>query len=187
MVEETRGTLTHPTMPAAAVEAMLAAPLLHAIAAYARGSVLLAKGDASAALGALRRACAAWRDLEMPYEAARTRVQIALACQALGDHDAADLEFDAARAVFERLGARPDLARMAALSRPEDITPPAELTGRECEMLRLVASGKTNRAIASDLGISEHTVARHLQNIFMKLGLSSRAAATAYAYEHDLI
>ena len=88
------------------------APLLHAIAAYATGSVLLAEGEAHRALASLRRACAAWRELEMPYDAARARVQIGLACRALGDHDAAEFELDAARATFELLGARPDLARV---------------------------------------------------------------------------
>jgi DNA-binding NarL/FixJ family response regulator len=114
-------------------------------------------------------------------------VHIGLACRALGDHDAAGFEMDAARATFERLGARPDLARVARLCAEEETPRLAELTDRECEVLRLVASGKTNREIAGVLVISEHTVARHLQNIFMKLGLSSRAAATAYAYEHDLL
>src|SRR5439155_120487 len=61
------------------------------------------------------------------------------------------------------------------------------LSSRELEVLRLVASGKSNREIASTLVISEHTVARHVQNIFAKLGLSSRAAATAFAFEHDLV
>lgn len=209
MVEESSGQLTRPTMLAASVEIMLAAgdvvtarsaaeelakiadasdvPLLHAIAAYAIGSVLLAEGEAASALAALRRACVEWRNLEMPYDTARARVQIGLACRALGDLDAADFEADAARAAFEQLGARPDLARVARLLGHDERMRSAELTDRECEVLRLVATGKTNRDIAAALVISEHTVGRHLQNIFMKLGLSSRAAATAYAYEHDLI
>ncbi len=123
----------------------------------------------------------------MPYDAARARVQIGLACRALDDHDAAEFEFDAARGTFELLGARPDLARVVRHLGGDEPTRPAELTDRECEVLRLVATGVTNREIAAELVISEHTVGRHLQNIFMKLGLSSRAAATAYAYDHDLV
>jgi DNA-binding CsgD family transcriptional regulator len=163
-------------------------PLVQAMADQARGVVLLAAGDASAALPFLRRACGGWRDLNMAYECARSRVQIALACRSLGDHDAANLELDAARASFERLGAAPEVARVIRLVRPAAVAglTPA-LTDRECEVLRLVAAGKTNREIAAMLVISEHTVARYLQNIFMKLGLSSRAAATAYAYEHGLV
>ena len=209
MVEESRGQLTRPTMLTACVEVMLVvgdvetarsaaeelakiadaadAPLLRAMAAYAIGSVLLAEGEAAVALAALRRACAGWRDLAMPYDTARARVQIGVACRALGDHDAAEFEIDAARAVFDRLGALPDLGRVAALLGFDERARPAELTERECEVLRLVASGKTNREIAAVLVISEHTVGRHLQNIFMKLRLSSRAAATAYAYEHGLV
>jgi DNA-binding CsgD family transcriptional regulator len=209
MVEESRGQLARPRMLAAWVEIMLAAgdieearaaadelikiadvvdvPLLHAIKDQAKGAVLLAAGDAPAALGALRRAHNGWRDLEMPYDAARARVGIALACRALGDHDAADLEIDAARAVFERLDARPDLVELASLNRSEPAARPGGLTERECEVLRQVAAGKTDREIAAALGISEHTVGRHLQNIFLKLDLSSRAAATAYVYEHHLV
>jgi DNA-binding CsgD family transcriptional regulator len=210
MVEESRGRLTRPVILAAAVEIQLAAgdveaartavhelvevadvvdtPLVRAVADYAAGAVLLADDDAAAALPALRRACAGWRQLDMPYDAARARVQIAVACRALGDSDAADLELDAARVTFERLGARPDLARVAELTRsPRSPGPSSVLTAREREVLRLVAAGHTNREIATALGISEHTVARHLQNIFAKLTLPSRAAATAYAYEHGLI
>jgi DNA-binding NarL/FixJ family response regulator len=95
------------------------------------------------------------------------------------------MELDAARSAFERLGAAPDLARVESLEAP---TPGTHgLTGRELEVLRLVAAGHTNRAIAAELVISEHTVARHVQNIFAKLGLSSRTAASAFAYEHDLV
>ena len=210
MVEESQGQLTRPTMLAASVDVMLAAGevetarsaaaelaeiadvidaplLLRAIAAYAAGSVLLARDEAAPALASLRRACGWWRDLEMPYDTARACVQIGLACRALGDDDAADFELDAARSTFELLGARPDLARVVRLLGWDESKRPAELTQRECEVLRLVATGRTNREIAAVLVISEHTVGRHLQNIFMKLGLSSRAAATAYAYDHDLL
>ena len=130
----------------------------------------------------MRRATETWHALEAPYEIARTRVLVAEACRALGDEDAAALELDAACALFERLGAKPDLARLNASASGKH-----GLSARELEVLRLVASGKSNREIASTLVISEHTVARHVQNIFAKLGLSSRAAATAFAFEHDLV
>lgn len=162
------------------------APLLEAMAAQARGAVLLADGDTRAALAVLRDACDRWHALDVPYEAARVRVLIGLACRSLDDHAGCDVHLDAARAVFDRLGAAPDLARVTAAS---DAARPARgvLTERECEVLRLVAAGLTNRAIAAELGISEHTVGRHLQNIFAKAGLPSRAAATAYAYEQGLV
>jgi DNA-binding CsgD family transcriptional regulator len=164
----------------------LGAPLLHAQAAQTEGAVLLLEGDARGALGALRDAWSAWHALEVPYEAARTRVLIGLACRQLGDEEGAEMELDAARSVFQELGAVPDLAQAQALSRKSGTRLPGGLTARELEVLRLVATGKTNRAIAADLILSEKTVARHVSNIFTKLGLSSRAAATAYAYEHDL-
>ena len=130
----------------------------------------------------------AWRELEVSYEAARARAQIGLACRALGDEDAADLELACRdRATFDRLDAAPDLARVAQLLDAADRRGPSELTDRECEVLRLVATGMTNREVASALTISQHTVGRHLQNIFTKLGVSSRAAATAYAYEHGIV
>ena len=156
--------------------------MLAALVAHAQGSVHLAEGDAPAALVALRSAHETWHALEAPYEIARTRVLVGEACRALGDEEAAVLELDAARSIFERLGARPDLARLGA--RAPDTH---GLSRRELEVLRLVASGKSNREIASALVISEHTVARHIQNIFAKLGLSSRAAATAFAFEHDIV
>jgi DNA-binding CsgD family transcriptional regulator len=165
----------------------LDALLLRAPAAHAQGAVLLLEGDARAALGALRQAWTVWQELEVPYEAARVRVLIGLACRKLGDRDGAEMELDAARRVFQELGARADLARAQALSGKGAATPAGGLTPRELEVLRLVATGKTNRAIAADLVLSEKTVARHVSNIFSKLGLSSRAAATAYAYEHDLV
>jgi DNA-binding NarL/FixJ family response regulator len=114
-------------------------------------------------------------------------VQIGLACRALGDRDGAGIELDAARAVFVQLGASPDVARVDAHRNVGNAKRAAPLTDRECEVLRLVATGKTNREVAAALVISEHTVARHLQNIFLKLDLPSRAAATAYAYEHGLV
>jgi DNA-binding NarL/FixJ family response regulator len=110
-----------------------------------------------------------------------------LACRELGDEDTAAMELDSARRVFQQLGAKPDLDRVEELSRKTAPKAAGGLTAREVEVLRLVAAGKTNRAIADQLVISEKTVARHVSNIFTKLGLSSRSAATAYAYEHDLV
>jgi ATP/maltotriose-dependent transcriptional regulator MalT len=165
----------------------LDAPFLHAVAAQAGGAVLLAEGDARAALAPLRRAWTTWRDIEVPYEAARVRVLIGLACRALGDEDAAEMELDAARWVFQQLEAQPDCLRVEELSRPTIPRTAGGLTARELQVLRLVAAGKTNRAIAGELFISERTVERHLSNIFTKLNVPSRAAATAYAYEHELV
>jgi DNA-binding CsgD family transcriptional regulator len=156
--------------------------MLTALVAHAQGAVHLAEGDAQAALVVLRSAHETWQALEAPYEIARTRVLVAEACRALGDEEAAALELEAARSIFERLGAKPDLARLVGRT-----TDSHGLSRRELEVLRLVASGKSNREIASELVISEHTVARHVQNIFAKLRLSSRAAATAFAFEHDLV
>ncbi len=161
----------------------LNAPFLHAVATHAAGAVLLAEGDIQAALARLRFAYAAWRELDAPYYAARVRVLIGVACRELGDGDSAEMELEAARRVFEELGAAPGLERVRELTRSSA----GGLTARELEVLALVASGKTNRAVATELFLSEKTVARHVSNIFTKLGLSSRSAATAYAYEHGLI
>jgi DNA-binding NarL/FixJ family response regulator len=164
------------------------APLLHAISDGAAGAVLLAEGDTRGALVTLRRAAAGWRTLGMPYDAARARVRVALACQGLGDHDAAEVELAAARATFEQLGARLDVEWLESLAREEPAeASAAPLTERELDVLRLLATGRTNREIAAALTISVHTVGRHVQNIFVKLDLSTRSAATAYAYEHHLL
>jgi DNA-binding CsgD family transcriptional regulator len=168
------------------IAARLGAPSLDAGAAAARGVVILAEGDAQGALRSLRQAAAAWSELHAPYECARVRVAIGLACRELGDLDTARMEFEAARRTFVEVGAKLDLVRLDALT--ERATPRAGgLTPREIEVLRLVAQGSTNREIADTLVISERTVARHMSNILTKLGLSNRAAATAFAYEHDLV
>lgn len=162
-------------------------PLLHAISSHAIGSIVLAEGDARAALVALRRSAAGWRDLDAPYEGARTRVVMALAYRALGDEGRAEMELDAARSVFQQLDAAPDLVRVEELASTMVRRAAGGLTPREVQVLALLATGKTNRAIASDLVISEKTVAAHVSSVFTKLGLSSRSAATAYAYEHHLV
>ena len=171
----------------AAVATDLAVPFVLALSAHATGGTLLATGEPEAALPVLGDAWTLWRDLDAPYEAARTRVLIALAHWALRDEETAALELDAARSVFERLGAAPNLDRLAALPRPAAPNRAGGLTSRERQVLGVIATGRTNRAIATRLGISEKTVARHVSNIFTKLRVSTRAAATAYAYEHDLL
>jgi len=166
--------------------------VLRAIVGHARGAVELAAGNASAALDPARRAFQIWQQLGAPYLAARLRVLLAQACVALGDVEGARLELESAREVFEQLGARPDLVAVeaieAGLTRDQArSTPQYGLTERELQVLRLVASGKTNKSIARELALSEKTVDRHVSNIFMKLDVPSRAAATAFAYEHRLI
>lgn len=209
VVDETQDTMTRSILLAAYIEIMLAArdveaarvgadelsaiaadrdaPLLHALSSQAQGAVLLAEGDPPAALTALRSAWTAWKELDVPYEAARVRVLVGLACCRLGDREGAEMELDAARWVFQQLGAIPELARLEALSGKAGVKAAGGLTAREMQLLRLVATGKTNRAIAAELVLSERTVHRHVSNIFGKLGVSSRAAATAYAYKHQLI
>jgi DNA-binding NarL/FixJ family response regulator len=155
-----------------------------ASAQQARGAVLLAKGRAADALPVLHEACRSWQILDATYDAARARVLIAQACAVLGDDDGAALELDAAAATFERLGAVVDAMHVAELR--DRAMLPGGLTAREAQVLGLVAEGMTNKEAASALTISEKTVARHLANIFTKLGLSSRTAAAAYAIEHGL-
>jgi DNA-binding CsgD family transcriptional regulator len=173
----------------AAIAVRMDSLLLHAAADQASGAVLLAEGDARDACLDLRRARTTWQDLEAPYEAARSRVLLGLAYQELGDTDAATLEHEAARWVFDTLGAAPDLALLdQAMGRPEPAgKAKAGLSTREIEVLALVVAGRTNREIARALTVSEHTVRRHVQNIFAKIGVSSRAAATAFALRHDLV
>ena len=161
--------------------------LLDALAAGADGSVRLASGDNAEALVALRRAWAAWHEVDAAYEAARVRVLVAIACRALGDEDAATMELEAAGRVFSDLGAGPDLARVRRAFGAQPGAGGAQLTGREVEVLRLLAAGRTNREIAGELVISERTVDRHVSNVFSKLDVQSRSAATAYAYEHGIV
>jgi DNA-binding CsgD family transcriptional regulator len=160
---------------------------LRAMSEQARGALALADGEAQAALAALREAWQAWQELEAPYEAARVRVLVALACRKAGDDDTAAWELEAARAIFDRLGALPDVARVDSLAASPETTAAHGLSPRELQVLRLVARGATNKAIAAELVLSERTIDRHVSNIFAKLRVSSRAAATAYAYEHDLV
>ncbi len=180
--------------------ALLDAPYLQAIAAYADGSVLLAEGRPQEALPILRRALTSFRELGAPYEGARTLARIGLACRAAGDDDSCKVEIEEARAAFRRLSAEPDLERLDELigdahgggahscgAGARRNAAPAGLTPREVEVLELIATGKTNRAIGEELFISEKTVARHVSNIFSKLDVSSRAAATAYAYKNEIV
>jgi DNA-binding CsgD family transcriptional regulator len=162
------------------------ADVLEAMAAQARGALEVAGGNSRAALPVLRRAGQAWQDLGSSYEGARVRVLVGQACRALGDDDSAALELEGARAAFERIGAAPDISRIDALTSTDSPRRTGGLTPRELQVLRLVAAGKTNRAIATELFLSEKTVERHLSSIFTKLDLSSRAGATAYAYENQL-
>ncbi len=158
--------------------------LLRAIAAHADGDVLLAEGSPREALRALRRAATLWQELDAPYEGARVRVSIAAACRALGDDETAELEVAAARKIFEDLGAAPALATLDRGSGRDAAR--HGLSAREVEVLGLLARGRSNREIGEELGISERTVDRHVSNVYTKLDVSSRAAATAWAYEHEL-
>ena len=165
-------------------------PVLQAIASYASGAVLVAEGDAAAGLTRLREAARTWQSLGMPYEAARTATLLGLALAALGDRTSAELELDNARATFTDLGARPDLVRIDTLTRPAPASPSTDdagLSEREREVLTHLALGRTNREIGAVLYISQHTVGRHVEHVFTKLGVTSRAAATARAYELGLI
>jgi DNA-binding CsgD family transcriptional regulator len=160
--------------------------VLGAMAAHATGATLLASGETVQAMSHLRAASAVWQRLDMPYEGARTAVLLGQGCSELGDKASATLELTRAGDVFESLSAQPDLRRVRTLMgdpHPDDAT----LSAREVEVLRLVADGRTSREIAAALHLSQHTVRRHLENTFAKLGVNSRAAAIAHAYEHDLL
>lgn len=163
-------------------------PVIDGLAEHCRSAVLLAADEAVAAIEAARAAVRRWRELDMPYERARSRMLVGRALLAMGDLDAAELELDAVTEELQRLGAVPDLSFVESAKHPTQRNRSAGgLTERELEVLRLIAAGETNRRIAELLLISEHTVARHVQNIFSKIAVSSRAAATAWAYDHDLV
>ncbi len=159
---------------------------LKALAERAAGSVLLAEGEPGPALGPLRRSWVIWRELDASYDAACVRALIAAACRALGDEESAQMEIDAARWIFERLGAAPALARLDGIVGGVSGSS-AGLTQRELEVLSLIVAGETNKGIAASLVISDHTVARHVQNMLQKLGLPSRTSLAAYALEHGLL
>ena len=158
---------------------------LEALAAYASGTVELATGDASGALPYLRKAQQLWTRADSPYERARAQALTGRALSAVGDLGSARRELEASLSTFRQLSARPAADEVALLLAPRAL--PSGLTAREVEVLRLVATGQSNAQIATALVISEKTVARHLSNVFSKLGVGSRTAATAYAFEHGLI
>jgi DNA-binding CsgD family transcriptional regulator len=168
------------------IAASLDTDVLHTMAAHVRGSLVLAEGEATAALEPLRHALQQWQRIDAPYLAARVRVLLGLAYEQLGDEDAGQLELGAARSAFSALGAGPDLQRMDAVHRRTPARPHG-LTARELQVLRLIAAGRTNKAIADELEVSVKTVDRHVSNLFDKLDVASRAAATAFAYNNDLI
>lgn len=170
----------------AAIAEEVDSPFLRATSLQATGAVLFAEDNPKAALGVLREAWSAWQQLQVPYESARVQMLIGRACTQLGDTDTARMHFDAAELVFRRLGAAPDLAELERLTAGRAGAAGA-LTDREIEVLVLVATGETNRRVAMELAISEHTVARHLNNIFNKLGVNSRTAASAVAHEYKLV
>jgi len=163
------------------------APFLRASSAEATGTVLAAEGNPQAALAVLRASWTDWQQLGAPYEAARVRVRIGRACESLGDAETARSHYEAAARVFERLGAAPALAALPQCAQPHGASGGSTLSGRELQVLRLLATGQTNREIAARLFISEHTVAGHVSSIFNKLGVGSRTAAAAFAFGHGLL
>ena len=169
------------------IASTLGARLLSASSAHATGAVLLAEGDIAGASASLRHAWEIWRELEMPYEQAQTCLLMAAVCERRGDQDGRRLEIDVARTLFKRLNAEACLAAIAEQAERGARRNAGSLSERELQVVRLLAAGKTNRDIAAELFISEKTVARHVSNIFDKLGVSSRTGATAWAYQHHLI
>jgi len=167
------------------IAARFGTDVLGATAAHARGAVELAAGRAALAVEPLRRAFGIWQQLGAPYLAARVRLLVARACQALGDEETAKWERELAGEVLARLGAAADPTDEPRQAGARAV--PGGLTARELQVLRLVATGKTNKAIAKELFLSEKTVDRHVSNIFTKVDVASRAAATAFAYKHHLV
>jgi DNA-binding NarL/FixJ family response regulator len=156
---------------------------LQAAAKRSRGAVQLAAGQAAEALSTLRAACSGWTELEAPYECAKVRVLLARAYRELGDSESSERELVTARAVFEKLGAALDARKAGGEGL---VTLPKGLTDREGEVLALVSAGRTNRQIAEALHVSEKTVARHISNIFTKIGVTTRTAAARFAFEEGL-
>ena len=184
-VEAARGAVTELEEITAAA---LRTPVIEAEVCAARGALALCEGDPGRALPFLRRAVGTWQELDAPHERATVNVLLGQACRALADHDGARIEFSAARETFERLGARPDLARLDRVVAATDAASEASgLTRREIEVLRLMARGLANRAIANELHLSERTVHRHVANIFTRLDVDSRTAAVTYGIKHHIV
>jgi DNA-binding CsgD family transcriptional regulator len=173
------------TTELAVIASVYTAPGVQAELDAARGALALSDGDPAAALPLLRSAARCWREVDAPYAVATVTVLIGLACRAVGDEDAAEVELTSARSTFARLGAHPDVHRVEELQHSTQAFGP--LSAREIEVLKLVAAGKTNHAIAAELFVSERTVHRHVSNIFDKLGVHSRTAAASYAIQHHLV
>ena len=171
----------------AAIAAVFGTEILARVADQAQGALAMARGRHGDAIAALTRARRYWTGFGAPYLAARLRLDIARAYAALGDRDSAERELAGAGKVFRDLGATPDLARIAALRGDSKAAGPDRLTARERQVLALVADGSTNREIAAALGLSPKTVNRHIENIFAKLGVSSRVAAVAKALKASSI
>lgn len=171
----------------AVIAGSFSTPGIQARAATAAGVAHLLADEPDQALATLREACRTWRSVGGRYETARAQVRLARALAAIGDADASTRERQQARATFEELGARLDLDHLAATGHVTARTAPGGLTDREVEVLRLVADGATNAAIAEQLTISERTVERHVSNIFLKLDVSSRTQAARFAFEHRLV
>ena len=170
------------------ITAELTMPVIEAERSTIRGALALAEGDPGGALRLLRQAVGTWQEQDAPHEVAKLNVLIGQACRALADHDGARLEFSAARVTFERLGAHPELAQLDRIIAAMDAGSETHgLTPREIEILRLIARGKANRAIASELHLSERTVHRHVSNILTKLDVDSRTAAVAYGIKHRIV
>jgi DNA-binding CsgD family transcriptional regulator len=167
-----------------AVAESFGCPALVAMAHYARADVLLAEGEPALSVPELRTAQQLWQRLGAPYDTARARLLIGRALRDLGDEHSAANELSAARRTFRELGALPAEAEAARILSP---ALPGGLTEREVEVLRLVATGKSNPEIAATLVLSEKTVARHLSNIFAKLDVSTRTAAAAFAFENRVL
>ena len=175
------------TAELAGIAAVYTTPGVQAELAAARGAVALSEGDPATALPLLRSAARCWREIDAPHAVATVSVLIGLACRAVGDEDAAEVELESARSTFARLGARPDQQRVEELLHAPRAVGPSGLSARELEVLRLVAAGRTNHAIAAELFVSERTVHRHVSNIFDKLGVHSRTAAASYAIQHRIV
>lgn len=157
---------------------------LDAVTRTTEAQVLLARGDALAACLRAGEAVEQFQGLGLPYDEARAREVRGAAARVIDVLDTTQLELTAARDTYRRLGAEPDERRVTALLGEAS---PFPLSSREIEVLRLVARGGTNKEVAGQVVVSEHTVARHLSNIYTKLGVGSRSAAAAWAYERSLI